>query len=65
MPVQSDSTAEEVAATRKAAANAGLVGGGFNGPLYVEWCVAGKELDKINTNVRSTLTFVEGILDKL
>ena len=42
----------------------GLVEGGFRGPLYVE-CVAGKELDEINKNVKSTLKFISGILSKL
>lgn len=42
----------------------GLVDGGFDGPLYVE-CVGGKELDKIDQNVKSTLTFVKDIVDKL
>lgn len=42
----------------------GLVNGGFNGPLYVE-CVAGKELDEIDRNVKFTLKFVKDILDKL
>jgi sugar phosphate isomerase/epimerase len=42
----------------------GLVEGGFKGPLYVE-CVAGKELDEINKNVKSTLKFINGILEKL
>ncbi len=39
----------------------GLVAGGFDGPLYVE-CLGGKTLDEINTNARSTLKFVSGIL---
>lgn len=43
---------------------AGLVEGGFKGPLYVE-CVAGKELDEINKNVKSTLKFLNDILAKL
>ena len=43
---------------------AGLVGGGFRGPLYVE-CVGGKELEEIDKNVKSTLTFVKNILAKL
>ena len=38
-----------------------LVAGGFDGPMYVE-CVGGKTLDEINSNVRSTLTFVNDIL---
>lgn len=42
----------------------GLVAGGFRGPLYVE-CVGGKELDEIDRNIRSALTFVEDILAKL
>lgn len=43
---------------------AGLVSGGFSGPLYVE-CVGGKELDEIDRNVKSTLKFVKDILDRL
>jgi sugar phosphate isomerase/epimerase len=39
----------------------GLVAGGFGGPLYVE-CVGGKTLAEIDTNVRSTLKFVNDIL---
>lgn len=42
----------------------GLVEGGFRGPLYVE-CVAGKELDEINKNVKATLKFISDILAKL
>ena len=41
----------------------GLVEGGFRGPLYVE-CVAGRELDEINENVKSTLKFINDILAK-
>lgn len=40
---------------------AGLIRGGFKGPLYVE-CVGGKELDEINRNVKATREFVNGIL---
>ena len=43
---------------------AGLINGGFDGPLYVE-CVGGKELDEIDKNVKSTHGFVENILAKL
>ena len=42
---------------------AGLITGGFDGPLYVE-CVGGKALDEINKNVKSTLKFVSDILSK-
>jgi len=40
---------------------AGLVEGGFRGPLYVE-CVGGTEIDEIDGNVRRTLGFVRNIL---
>jgi sugar phosphate isomerase/epimerase len=43
---------------------AGLIRGGFRGPLYVE-CVGGKELDEINRNVKSTRKFVNDILAKM
>lgn len=43
---------------------AGLVKGGFRGPLYVE-CVGGKELDEIDKNIKSTLKFVKDILAKI
>ena len=42
----------------------GLVNNGFDGPLYVE-CVGGTELDEIDANVKATLPFVKGILEKL
>lgn len=40
---------------------AGLVQGGFRGPLYLE-CVGGKTLEEIDANIRRTLPFVRGIL---
>jgi sugar phosphate isomerase/epimerase len=43
---------------------AGLVAGGFVGPLYVE-CVGGESIDEINANVRQTRAFIEGILAKV
>lgn len=43
---------------------AGLVAGGFRGPLYVE-CVGGKELAEIDKNVKFTLSFINDILAKL
>jgi len=39
----------------------GLIDGGFNGPVYVE-CVAGKDLDTIDKNVKSTLIYIQNIL---
>jgi len=41
----------------------GLIAGGFRGPAYVE-CAGGNELDEINDNVRSTLSFVKDIISK-
>jgi sugar phosphate isomerase/epimerase len=43
---------------------AGLILGGFDGPLYVE-CVGGEEIGNIDRNVRSTLDFVRDILARL
>ena len=43
---------------------AGLVWGGFKGPLYVE-CVSGKEIEEIDRNVKATLSFVRDILGGL
>ena len=43
---------------------AGLVLGGFDGPLYVE-CVGGEEIEEIDANVRSTREFVRNILAEL
>ena len=43
---------------------AGLVNNGFDGPLYVE-CVGGSEIEEIDANVRATLGFVSGILEKM
>jgi len=43
---------------------AGMVNGGFTGPLYVE-CVGGKELDDVNRDIKSTLKFIKDILAKL
>ncbi len=40
---------------------AGLVQGGFRGPLYLE-CVGGKTVDEIDADIRRTLPFVRGIL---
>ena len=40
---------------------AGLVNGGFDGPLYVE-CVGGETVDEIDGNIQSTLKFVSNIL---
>lgn len=42
----------------------GLIEGSFRGPLYVE-CVAGKKLDEINKNVKSSRKFIGDILAKL
>jgi sugar phosphate isomerase/epimerase len=38
-----------------------LIHGGFHGPLYVE-CVGGETVGDIDTNVRRTLSFVQGLL---
>lgn len=43
---------------------AGLVGGGFRGPLYVE-CVGGESIEEIDRNVRRTIGFVRDILSGL
>ena len=43
---------------------AGMVGGGFTGPLYVE-CVGGTELGEIDANVEATLPFVQEIVAAL
>ncbi len=42
----------------------GLIGGGFEGPLYVE-CVGGKEPDEVDRDVAFTRGYVEGILTGL
>ena len=42
----------------------GLIEGSFRGLLYVE-CVAGKKLDEINKNVKSSRKFIGDILAKL
>ena len=39
----------------------GLVGGGFNGPLYVE-CVGSKEPDDVDRDLAFTLGYIKGIL---
>ena len=39
----------------------GLVGGGFDGPLYVE-CVGGKEPAEVDRDIAFTLGYVKGIL---
>jgi hypothetical protein len=39
----------------------GLVGGGFNGPLYVE-CVGSQELDGVDRDLAFTLGYIKGIL---
>ncbi|NLG49606.1 MAG: sugar phosphate isomerase/epimerase [Chloroflexi bacterium] len=43
---------------------AGLVQGGFRGPLYLE-CVGGKTVAEIDADIRRTLPFVRGILASL
>ncbi|MCE2437902.1 MAG: sugar phosphate isomerase/epimerase [Candidatus Latescibacteria bacterium] len=42
----------------------GLVGGGFDGPLYVE-CVGGKEPDEVDRDIAFARGYVEGILSGL
>ena len=42
----------------------GLVGGGFDGPLYVE-CVGSTEPDDVDRDIAFTLGYVEGILTAL
>jgi sugar phosphate isomerase/epimerase len=43
---------------------AGLIAGGFAGPLYLE-CVGGNEIDEIDANVHRAHAFVDGILAKV
>ena len=42
----------------------GLIGGGFNGPLYVE-CVGSSEPDQVDRDLAFTLGYVKGILTGL
>lgn len=39
-----------------------LLHAGFDGPMYLE-CVAGKTVEQVNENVRSSLTFIHGVLE--
>ena len=43
---------------------AGLAGGGFDGPLYVE-CVGGREPADVDRDIAFTLGYVKGILTSL
>lgn len=40
-----------------------LLNAGFDGPMYLE-CVSGKTIERINEDVRSSLTFIRDLLDR-